>query len=134
MRHQVGSGVESLSGLGFDGRGAAAMMGAHPTAPNCSALASVPVLAVRGATMRPHFGFGVSPPLFAPLDDRCRCRKVVHGFIVSLFRVQDIDDTARDLRVARGSRGSSVVGDCEFPRVLTFFRRGSVRMRPSVRM
>jgi hypothetical protein len=25
---------------------------------------------VRGATMRLHFGFGVGPPFFAPLDDR----------------------------------------------------------------
>jgi hypothetical protein len=83
MRHPIGSGVESLSGFGFDGRGAAAMMGAYPTALNRRALASVAVLAVRGATMRPHFGFAVGPPFFTPLDDRSWCRKVAHGIIIA---------------------------------------------------
>jgi hypothetical protein len=57
-----------------------AVVGTHTTALNRRALASVAVLAVRGATMLPHFGFGPGPPLFTPLDDGFRCRKVVHGF------------------------------------------------------
>jgi hypothetical protein len=46
MRHPIGSGIESLSGLGFDGRGGAAMVGTHATACNRCAFASVAVLAV----------------------------------------------------------------------------------------
>lgn len=69
-RHPVGGFLDALSGLGFDGRGAAAVVRADATALNRRALASVAVLAVRGATMRPDLGFGVGPPFFAPLDDR----------------------------------------------------------------
>jgi hypothetical protein len=69
-RHPVGGVFEPLSGFGFDGRGVATVMRADATALNRRAPASVAVLAVRGATMRPDLGFGVGPPFFAPLDDR----------------------------------------------------------------
>ena len=60
--HPIGDVFESLSGFGFDGWGVAAVVGTHATALNCRALASVAVLAMRGATMRLDLGFGNRMP------------------------------------------------------------------------
>ncbi|MGE5693730.1 MAG: IS110 family transposase, partial [Candidatus Sericytochromatia bacterium] len=84
-RQPVGGFLNPLARFGFHSWGVAAVMGTHATAVNRCAFASVAVLAVRGATMRLHFRFGVGPPFFTPLDDRYRCREVAHGFMIAPF-------------------------------------------------